>query len=201
MFVKTVLDGYRAAASDLRLAWKDLSTEVLLAPVAGYLPASGSDVLDVGAGTGRDARWFSARGCAVTAVEPVEALRAGEVADASVRWVDDILPHLVRVSGTFDLILLAAVWHHLPPDDRGNALARLRALVRPGGHVLMSLRHGPNYPDRPAFEIDLEQLRADAVAAGFDWQFECAHGSLQARNRAAGVTWTWVVLGPSNGSQ
>jgi hypothetical protein len=48
----------------------------------------------------------------VTAAEPVREMRAvGErlPADAPIRWVDDALPDLERLSGEFGLMLITAV--------------------------------------------------------------------------------------------
>jgi len=84
-----------------------------------YLPVSGQ-VLDVGAGIGRDAKWLAELGFDVIAVEPALGLRQhGQLLTdkLSVYWLDDILPELTQtyqLQTKFDLILLSAVWMHIP---------------------------------------------------------------------------------------
>ena len=58
-------------------------------------------VLDIGAGSGRDAAWFAARGHSVVAVEPAASLRAEARArhpEPSIEWLDDRLPELEAVT-------------------------------------------------------------------------------------------------------
>ncbi|WP_200197375.1 class I SAM-dependent methyltransferase, partial [Halorhodospira abdelmalekii] len=64
------------------------------------LPASGALVLDVGAGSGRDAAWLADQGQDVVAVEPAAALREEAKRrhpQPSIRWLDDALPELAAV--------------------------------------------------------------------------------------------------------
>jgi 2-polyprenyl-3-methyl-5-hydroxy-6-metoxy-1,4-benzoquinol methylase len=84
-------------------------------------------LLDIGAGTGRDAAWFARQGQDVIAVEPSNSMRAeGQRlhADPRVRWIDDQLPELSalgRLGISFDLVMLTAVWQHVAPSDRERA--------------------------------------------------------------------------------
>lgn len=120
-----------------------------------YLPEEGEGVvLDVGAGTGRDVAWLAARGHRVVAVEPSSAMRAegrSRHMDSGIDWVDDRLPKLSRVlarSLIFDLILLSAVWMHIPSSHRPQAFRVLCDLLRPGGVVAITLRQGPIVRER-----------------------------------------------------
>lgn len=102
-------------------------------------------MLDVGAGSGRDVAFLATLHSEhqVAAVEPCEALAqlgATHTADLSVKWCDSSLPALAGVAGPFDLILLSAVWMHLPPAVRPQALARLCELLSPEGFLIISLR-------------------------------------------------------------
>ncbi|MEE4203124.1 MAG: methyltransferase domain-containing protein [Halieaceae bacterium] len=109
---------------------------------------------DIGAGSGRDARWLASRGWDVVAVEQSEAMLAlakdtgGELAmDPAVSWLQDELPSLKRlrtVGYQFDLILLSAVWQHVPEADRSRAFRILTQLLKPGGKLVITLRHGSN---------------------------------------------------------
>lgn len=114
-----------------------------------YLPGKPGLACDIGAGTGRDANWLAQQGWEVFAVEPEAAFReAGKkLSHANVAWLDDYLPELselYRLNQRFDLILLSAVWMHLPEAERERAFRNLTELLAPGGRLVISLRHSSN---------------------------------------------------------
>jgi len=197
---RSVLAGYADAAAELIPRYEAVSSADLYAAVAHLMPAPGARVLDVGAGTGRDAAWLAARGCRVLAVEPVAAFRrAGAARHASPRieWLDDSLPALadVRRRGqAFDFVLVSAVWQHLDDARRADAMATLNTLTAPGGRLLLSVRHGPGAPTRPCFPASPEEAVALARAHGLRLVLRRATASKQVANRRAGVTWTWLLL-------
>ena len=121
-------------------------------------------MLDVGAGSGRDAAWFAARGWEVVAVEPAAAMRqeaARRHASPLIRWVDDRLPALAalhRLGLGFDLVWLSGVWMHIPPEDRPRAMRKLATLLKPGGRLVLTLRHGPAPEGRPMWPVDANEV-------------------------------------------
>jgi len=128
-----------------------------------YWPLSGDKVLDVGAGSGRDAKWFAESGCEVIALEPSEAMRmlGKQLTGSSVTWLDDSLPALtktVNLGFRFDVILVSAVWMHLAPTHRERAFRKLSNLLAPNGRLVISLRHGSFNDSRQAFPVSLEEL-------------------------------------------
>jgi SAM-dependent methyltransferase len=157
-------------------------------------------MLDVGAGTGRDAAWLARRGFDVLAVEPVDGLRrAGQDLHRgnNIEWLDDSLPLLRRTRArgeTFDLILSIAVWQHLPSDQHDLALASLSSLAAPGGRIILSVRHGPGAPNRICFAADTDHLVAAAKDNGLVRVARRRAASVQPRNRNAGVTWDWLCF-------
>ena len=122
-------------------------------------PTTPCHVIDIGAGTGRDAAAFAERGHSVTAVEPTPELRAEAErlhARWSITWIDDSLPDLDRVHALgerYDVVMLTAVWMHLDAGQRERAMARVASLVRPGGLMALSLRHGPVPVGRRMFDV------------------------------------------------
>jgi SAM-dependent methyltransferase len=77
-----------------------------------------------------------------------------------IEWLDDSLPDLAAVRArkeAFDLVMLTAVWMHLDEAQRQRAMPNVSALVRNGGIVIMSLRHGPIPPGR---RMCAEEIRA-----------------------------------------
>jgi len=175
--------GYGATADDLAASYESLTFAEVHRDTLHLLPAPPARILDVGAGTGRDAAALAALGHAVTAVEPTAELRAhGQRlhAGAAIAWIDDALPDLpalqamqARGSGTrsmgdarFDFVLLSAVWMHLDAAERSRAMARLAGLLAPGGTATISLRHGPVPTGRRMFEVTAAETRALAARHG-----------------------------------
>lgn len=192
----TVLAGYEADGADLVERFEAIDSAALYAPVADFIPTAPARIADIGAGTGRDAAWLAGLGHAVVAVEPVAALReAGRALRPGLAWVDDQLPQLADLRGElFDRVLLSGVWQHLDGPARAVALPRLAGLLAPGGVLIMSLRHGPGAPSRPVWPVDVEATMALATTAGLKLVRRVEAASVQAGNRAAGVTWTWVAF-------
>ena len=61
--------------------------------------------------------------------------------------------------------MLTAVWMHLDEAQRQLAMSNISTLVRNGGIVIMSLRHGPIPPGRRMFEVPLQETRTLAQRA------------------------------------
>ena len=131
--IRDVLASYNAHAPTLVRTYEDLPFEQVHAPVLDLLPDPGAHILDMGAGSGRDAAWFAANGYHVVAAEPSAEMRnLGKALHPSpdIRWLDDALPaqeKVLRSKLTFDLIWLSAVWMHVPPSARARAFRMLMA--------------------------------------------------------------------------
>lgn len=147
-----VIAGYEKKAAVLIPSYNAIDSATLYALVTTHFPKSPARVLDIGAGTGRDARWFSGAGYVVTAVEPAKAFReSGKQTGSDVEWHDGRLPELTCLSGRgtlFDLVLLCAVWHHLSPRDHLAAIQSMSNLTEKSGRIVMSLRHSANPKSR-----------------------------------------------------
>jgi SAM-dependent methyltransferase len=128
--------------------------------------------LDVGAGTGRDAGWLAAHGYDVVAAEPSDAMRAeGQQRHPEPRicCLADRLPGLEQVHRlglAFAPILLSAVWMHVPPAERPRAFRKLLMLLKPGGALALTLRHGPAAPERAMYPVPLAEIEQLARAHG-----------------------------------
>jgi SAM-dependent methyltransferase len=142
-------EGYGETADSLVDRYEGLAFADVHRDILHLFPTTPSRVLDIGAGTGRDAAAFASLGHIVAAVEPTPELRAhGQRlhGEAAIVWIDDSLPDLDKVHARgerFDLVMLTAVWMHLDTGQRERAMGRVAGLLRPGGLMTLLLRHGP----------------------------------------------------------
>lgn len=189
---------YHAQAAGLAEEYETLDPTAYRATFAAAIaPGAGRVALDVGAGSGRDAAWLASLGYDVVAAEPAAGMRA-EAARRhpapSIRWLDDRLPALDAVHAlglSFDLILLSAVWQHVSPGDRARAFRKLATLMKPGGTMVLTLRHGPAPPDRPMHAVSVGEVEALAREHGLS--VGLAERAADAVRRP-GVSWTTVRM-------
>ncbi len=150
---------------------------------ADHLPKKPGFACDIGAGSGRDANWLASNGWDVIAVEPSKEM--AELAQANshpaVTWLDDSLPGLEKLRALghhFDLILVSAVWMHLPPGSgvRERAFRVIAELLNPSGVLVISLRRGDSDAENkercfyqvPAQELEkFAEKRAVALAGKY----------------------------------
>lgn len=197
--IDDVMRGYAQVTAEWIARSEAISPEQLYAHVADLLPVSPSTVVDIGAGTGRDAAWLAGLGHDVTAIEPVAELRQAAMArhaSSKIRWLDDRLPDLSAVQNPdgFDLVLVNGVWQHLDDAARSIAMQRLAELTAIDGTVIISLRHGPGAPGRPVHQVRPEDTVNSARERGLSLVRQREAGSIQAANRTAGVHWTWLAF-------
>ncbi|RZL61165.1 MAG: class I SAM-dependent methyltransferase [Variovorax sp.] len=187
--------GYDAHAATLVTAYESITFEDVHRDVIHLFPAAPSRVLDVGAGTGRDAAALARRGHHVVAVEPTPGLRsAGERLHAAlpITWIDDHLPDLAvlrQQPERFDLVLLTAVWMHLDAAERATAMAALADLLAEAGQIVMTLRHGPVPEGRRMFDVSADETGALAKPHGL-----IAHHSGARRDTLGRDDVRWSVL-------
>lgn len=191
-------EGYAEAADALVKQYESISFADVHRPVLHLIPTAPGRVLDIGAGTGRDAAGFAAMGHAVVAVEPTAALRLRAAAlhpSPRIDWVDDSLPDLpslTRRGESFDVVMLTAVWMHLDQRQRRQAMPRVAGLVRPGGVTMLSLRHGPVPPGRRMFDVSADETIRLAAAEGLRVALKLDHqDGLLGR---PGVSWTRLAF-------
>lgn len=190
-------EGYAAEAETLLHAYEQVIFAEVHAAILDLIPPAPADILELGAGTGRDAAYLAALGHRVTAVEPTDALRQGARRlhpDPAIRWSDDSLPALASLTGAYDLILLTAVWMHLDASERAQAMPRLASLLRPGAALILSLRHGPVPPGRRMFAVGADETASLAATAGLTEIRRLTQSPVLPRNIAEGITWTRLAF-------
>jgi SAM-dependent methyltransferase len=107
--------------------------------VAASLPP-GATVLELGSGTGLDARGLASRGLAVQPSDAasafVDAMRRDGLAPLRIDVLTDDL------GGPWDAVFACAVLLHLAPDELNAVLDRLHDAVRPGGVLAITVKEG-----------------------------------------------------------
>ncbi len=163
-------------------------------------------VLDVGAGSGRDARFLAGKGLSVVAVEPADGIRERAqqyVVNQPIHWLNDKLPELAQVFSLqtkFDLILLSAVWMHVAPSERERCIRKLSSLLKANGKIIISLRHGACHDERTMYKVSADELAGFARQFGLSFRLlsEQVNADEQGRDD---VYWQTVVLTlPDDGS-
>jgi SAM-dependent methyltransferase len=193
-------EGYAAEAKALVNQYESLAFADVHRSVLHLIPTASCNVLDIGSGTGRDAAGFAAMGHRVVAVEPTDELRTHAMAlhpSPRIEWLNDSLPDLAVLrtrDETFDLVMLTAVWMHFDQQQRQQAMRNVATLVRAGGVMIMSLRHGPVPPGRRMFDITADETIRLAQAQALRPVLNLHTPSTQERNRLAGVTWTRLAF-------
>ncbi len=183
----------------MRLAeqYNALSFDDVHASWLQYLPEEKGLALDVGAGSGRDARALASAGWTVWAIEPAEEMRniGKEYTDGlAVEWISDKLPNLGKVQRLeqhYQLILVSAVWMHLNEQERAQSFVSLSEMLAPGGLMVISLRHGPDSEGRNFFQVSADDLEAQARLRGFRCLPTSRANDAYSRE---GVWWEVVVL-------
>jgi hypothetical protein len=90
--------------------------------------------------------------------------------------------------------MMTAVWMHLDALQQRRGMPAVASLVREGGVLILSLRHGPVPAGRRMFEVSAVETSGLARAQGLHPVLHERAPSIQAGNRLAGVTWTRLAL-------
>ncbi|MCY3614989.1 MAG: class I SAM-dependent methyltransferase [Bacteroidetes bacterium] len=136
-----------------------------------YIPREPASILDVGAGSGRDAAWLTSMGHQVVAVEPsCDMRREAERfhSRSAFTLVADRLPDIKQTSRSgmsFDLILLNAVWMFIPETERKRSFRKLIALLKPRGVIAISFRT-PCEKDRGMYPVSVPEIEQLALGHG-----------------------------------
>jgi len=174
-------------------------------------------ILDLGAGSGRDVKYLAELAAKthntkneiqILAAEPAQELAIiGQqtTQNLNVKWLEDSLPALSAVTKqefSFDLILLSAVWMHIPSSDRARSIRKLANLLKPGGKLIISLRYGQTGQEckqRKMHHVCADELKQLATGVGLFTKLETPKEEDKlGRNH---VSWQTVVLQmPDDGS-
>jgi ubiquinone/menaquinone biosynthesis C-methylase UbiE len=111
----------------------------MLERVQADLPSGGTAV-DVGCGTGTfalalAARRADARVVGIDGDAEILGLARAKSGAAAVEWQEGLAQELALPDASADVVTNSLVLHHLLPEDKRAALAEMRRILKPGGHL------------------------------------------------------------------
>ncbi len=192
------MEFYSDNAQKLFEQYESVSFETVHKEWLNLVPLQG-DLLDVGAGSGRDSAWFAKQGLNVTAVEPAKELinlAKKNHTYSNITWVSDCLPLLNKVCSfhkKYDFILLSAVWMHLTSDQRRVTIEVLSNLLSDHGKLVITLRHGSFNDERIAYPLSMTEVKKLAKYSAMNVLLETSIASDELGRE--NVQWQTIVLG------
>ena len=177
-------------------SYESIDPEQVNAWLEPYIPREPASILDVGAGSGRDAAWLASMGHQVIAVEPsCDMRREAErvYSRPAFTLVADRLPDIKQTSRSgmsFDLILLNAVWMFIPETERKRSFRKLIALLRPRGVIAISFRT-PCEKNRGMYPVSVPEIEKLALGHGAYVELTSKSGDLLGR---PDVEWHQMIV-------
>jgi ubiquinone/menaquinone biosynthesis C-methylase UbiE len=138
-------------------------------------PAAGDDILDAGAGTGNVTRLLAVPGAHVVGIDfcaPALVQCRRKVPSAEFQQADLTQP-LPFASNSFDKIACSVTLHFLPPERQQFALQELLRVLRPGGHLALSVFNDGFNPLRVYWETLRELVRERGFFKGTAIAIRC----------------------------
>ena len=130
--------------------------------------SSGSKILDIGFGSGRDLAFLRDNGFDVWGIDPAQ-----QFVDHAKKRFPDIAGHFFKSSlpnldipkelqYSFDGIILVAVWMHLPKSMYADAIRALCTLLKPQGKIILSYSITPRTGETERYfeDVDSDLLQA-----------------------------------------
>jgi SAM-dependent methyltransferase len=205
---------YNVNATELAQQYLSKTFEEVHQSWSQFLPSiienPNARILDLGAGSGRDAKHLAElaakthntkNNIQIFAAEPAKELsQLGQktTQDLNVKWLEDSLPALSNVTKqeiSFDLILVSAVWMHISPSDRSRSIRKLANILKPGGKLVISLRHGQTDEEckqRKMHHVCADELKLLATDVGLFTKLETPKEDDKLGR--AHVSWQTLVL-------
>ncbi len=156
---------------------------------------AGSTVVDIGAGTGQFALAAARAVARVVAVDvsPVMLARLREklaaTGAASVETVEAGFLTYEHAGEPADLVYSRLALHHLPDFWKALALARISALLRPGGILRLSDVVFSFAPDEAGEALERWYATADSADVAVDW----TRAELEEHVAEEHSTFTWLL--------
>jgi protein-L-isoaspartate O-methyltransferase len=192
-----VVRTYDKDAEKFLSQYESVTFEQVHRDIVDLIPNHPIRLLDIGAGSGRDAAALAQKGFEVTAVEPSDEFRAAAQKihpDPNIKWIDDCLPNLSTIRAydlKFGLILLSAVWMNIQPSERYTSFGAMADLLEPGGLLVVTLRQGQTDSARYIYAVSSNEIGDLAERFGLTIIRQTTSSDVLGRSD---LTWTTVVL-------
>lgn len=177
--------------------YEGISFEKAHGEILEFLPKTHAKILDIGAGSGRDAAALSKLGYEVVAVEPsVELLKICKMTHKgkNIKWLNDYLPKLIEVEKLdlkFEVILLSGVWMHIKPSDRFLSMQKIKEFLLENGLIVLTFRMGGANDGRKFFPVSLKTFKKFVLDCGLQIIKEYSENDVFNRPN---VKWVGFVL-------
>lgn len=130
------------------------------------------NTLDLGCGSGRDAKWMAEQGLRVTAVDGCPAMleqAKNKNHHENVTYSLAIGPafnSLLAKKTKYDIILCSALVFHFSSDEQNILFQTLKQLAAPSARCYITLRHGSTPDGRVFFTTSLQDIEDRAQKVG-----------------------------------
>lgn len=157
-----------------------------------------SRVLEIGCGSGRDARVLADMGFSVVAtdaskgmIQEAERRAEGKRGDLSFKWLPFPIPegHSFFKEG-FDLVLAVAVLMHMLPEERFQTLKQIQRTLKPKGLFYCTFKKQQSKDVRLYQEICSSDLESECLQCGLQKLFKWEDVDMLGR----GTCWTSALF-------
>lgn len=188
------IDVYDRIAADYVTRTLSADMSSLYNTIAALFPR-GARLLDIGSGSGRDALALTARGYAVDILEPSQGLLSDFIArapDFPGQCFHSVIGEAALPRASYDGIYACASLLHVPPEQWSADLHALRASMKQGGRLYISVKQGDSGYDAEGRWFtgfaSLTALRSVVELTGGGWTMV----SENTKNDALGRTTIWL---------
>ncbi len=163
---KPTIDFYNIHAKEQAALYETADMSITYRRIEALLPPH-ARILEIGCGSGRDARALANMGFSVVATDASEGMireakRLSEGIGVNLAFTCLAFPlpeNHPLLSEQFDLVLAVAVIMHLPPEDRKKLLAQISLVLKPKGCFYCSFKNQTSIDKRlyqPITPLDME---------------------------------------------
>lgn len=194
---KPTIDFYNLHAKEQAALYNSADMSIMYRHIEALLPPH-ARVLEIGCGSGRDARALSGMGFSVVATDASEGMireakRLSEGNRASLGFTCLAFPlpenHPLLLE-QFDLVLAVAVIMHLSPEDRKKLLAQISRVLKPKGCFYCSFKNQNNADERLYQPIPIVDLIKECNTVGLGLCRQESNSDILGRN----AIWTTMLF-------
>ena len=195
------IDIYDNKADDLSASYDALQTPQVLGEFCKLMESRKDKpnlhALDIGCGSGRDAKWMAGQGMKVTAVDGSKNMLKNarkNHADKNIEYLHDLAPNFNKLAARgekFDVILMSAFIFHFDKKDRQTIYDNLLKLAAENCLIYMTVRTPIKGEARDMYKVSAKEIKSFAKANGFDFiAYDKNTDQLKRKN----VGWTSYAL-------